>query len=234
MGGQCYEWSRLDLGRIGGALAGLGSSDADGVLSVSLAEEPISDDALRRLLEGYRRVDRLLADRIDLFSYGAAGQLLELNHIVLCGVTPERRAQFGDHIAETARVFYERPGIGDLTDWYKRNRGRAPRNVAAGLFLRLVSTPQLFVEGNSRTACLLASYHLARCGLPPLVIGVESFARYAEVLRRTEAVDRTSFSSLFTAEFVASRLAGLIEATGDPSFLLDAAPTGAVGSGGSG
>lgn len=234
MSGQSYEWLRLDLGRIGGALAGLGAADVDGELSAALAEEPITDDSLRRLLEGYRRVDRLLADRIDLFSYGAAEHLLELNHIVLCGVTPERRAQFSAHIAETARVFYDRPGIGDLTDWYKRNRGRAPRRVAAGLFLRLVSAPQLFIEGNSRTGCLLASYHLARCGLPPFVIAAENFARYADILRRTEAIDRTSFSSFFTGEFVAHRLAGLLEETGDPAYLLDAAPAGRVGAGGPG
>ncbi len=224
MGAQRFAWRRLDLRRIGGVLDALGAADGDGALSEALAEEPITAEALRRLLEGYRAVDRLLAERIDLFDYGAARHLLELNHIVLCGVTPERRAQFADHVEETERVFYGRPGIGDLTDWYKRNRGRAPRKLAAGLFLRLVTAPQLFIEGNGRTATLLASYHLARTGLPPLVIGVEDFAAYADILRRAGAIDRASFSSLFATEFVTHRMVGLMTETADPRFLLEPEP----------
>ncbi|MER2509367.1 Fic family protein [Amaricoccus sp.] len=224
MGARCFEWRRLDLGRIGGVLDALGAADGDGALSDAFAEEPITADALRRLFEGYRHIDRLLADRVDVFDYGATRHLLELNHIVLCGVSPERRAQFRDHIEETERVFYERPGIGELVDWYKRNRSRAPRKLAAGLFVRFVSAPQLFIEGNGRTATLLASYHLARSGLPPLVIGAENFGRYAEILRRAGGIDRAAFSSLFAAEFVAHRLVGLMTDTGDPAFLLEPAP----------
>ena len=128
-------------------------------------------------MEGYRYVDALLAERVDVFAYGQSRHLLELNHRVLCGITPERRTQFAAHLAETERRFYDRGdgGIGELHDWVQRNRTRPARALAAGVFVHAVSTPQLFIEGNRRTAVLVASYLLARGGLPPVVVTAASY-----------------------------------------------------------
>ena len=58
-----------------------------------------------------------------------------------------------------------------------------------------VSTPQLFIEGNRRTALLLASYLLARGGLPPVVVTAESYPRFDEISERAVAIDRRGFAS---------------------------------------
>lgn len=200
------DWRRLDLEAIEAALAALGAAEASERLSAELAEEPLVDDALRRLMSGYRYVDELLAARNDIFRYGESRHILELNHLVLCGASPERRLQFQKHLRETERRFYERPGIDDFMEWYKRNRGRAPRALASGIFLRVLSAPQLFIEGNSRTATLLVSYALARAGQAPLVVTECSFRTYVEMVERCVGVDRTTFSSLFTAATVGYRL----------------------------
>ena len=89
-------------------------------------------------------------------------------------------------------------GIGELHEWAKRNRNRSrARTLAAGVFVVAVSTPQLFIEGNRRTATLLASYVLARAGVPPLVVTPNDYPQFDEISERALAIDRGGFASGF-------------------------------------
>jgi hypothetical protein len=147
-------------------------------------------------------------------------------------VTPERRLQFAAHIRATEQRFYdggEEGGYGELHAWYRRNRGRPARPLAAGAFVGIVSTPQLFVEGNQRTALLLASYLLARGGLPPVVIGAEGWAGFEAVSDRIVAIDRRRLGAGIALGFAAQRVADRLDATADPRFLGAAAPAGGAG-----
>lgn len=221
---------RLNLEAIAATLADLEAADAALGFSNELSEEPLTSDALRRLLAGYRYVDGLLAAGTDIFSYGETRHILELNHLVLCGTTRERRIQYQKHLNETERRFYEQRGIGDFMEWYKRNRGREPRALAAGIFLRVLSGPQLFIEGNGRTATLLVSYILARAGLAPLVVSERSFRDYVDIVERCIDVDRAGFSSLFTGAAAARRVSAFLAHYGEERFLLPQAwPGGSVG-----
>ena len=211
-------WSRLDLLEIEAVLQAVGAGLAGvpagpGVL--------ITPDVLRRFLEGYRYVDALLAERINIFAYGQSRHLLELNHRVLCGISPERRTQFAAHLAETERRFYETPdgGIAQLHDWAERNRSKPARSVAAGVFVHAVSTPQLFIEGNRRTATLLASYILARSGLPPLVVSPQDYRRFDEISERALAIDRGGFASSIALTLAVHRTADFLLDVADPRFL---------------
>ena len=69
-------WSRLNLAEIDAALADLGAAPR-ALLDAAGSEEPMTADALRRLGDGYRYVDALLADRVEIFRYGASGAILE-------------------------------------------------------------------------------------------------------------------------------------------------------------
>lgn len=213
-------WARLNLPRIDAALAELGATPRVS-LDAAGSDEPMTADALRRIGEGYRYVDALLAERTEIFRYGASGSVLEVNHRVLCGVTPERRRQFADHIAETGRRFYDRPnaGIASLFAWLQRNRTHAPLAVAAGVFVQVVSQPQLFIEGNGRSAVLLASYVLARAGLPPLVVTAAHYAGYRELAERCSAIDRTRLASAFALSAATARTTAFLKETADPRFL---------------
>jgi hypothetical protein len=57
----------------------------------------------------------------DVFAYGHARQLLELNTLVLCGPSAVRRAAHAGHLAATERRFYEEreAGIEDAVDWHE-------------------------------------------------------------------------------------------------------------------
>lgn len=213
-------WARLNIAAIDATLAAIASSPRE-LIDAARSDEPLTADALRRLGEGYRYVDELLASRTEIFQYGQTRHILEINHRVLCGTTPERRLQFADHIAETERWFYERPGAGisGLFGWLQRHRSQAPLQLAAGVFVQVLSYPQLFIEGNSRSATLLASYLLARSGLPPLVVTPEFFPRYSQQVDRCEAFDRNGFASV-VGRGPTGAVAGLFKDTADDEFLL--------------
>lgn len=213
-------WARLNLAEIDAALAELAATPRV-VVDAAGSDEPMTADALRRIGEGYRYVDALLAKRAEIFRYGASGAILEVNHRVLCGVTPERRYQYAEHIAETGRRFYDPPGAGvaALFGWLQRNRTQPPLALAAGVFVQVVSRPQLFIEGNGRSAVLLASYVLARAGLPPLVVTARHYPTYRALAERCSAIDRTRVTSAFALSGVTARVAAFLKEAADPRFL---------------
>ena len=136
-------------------------------------------------------------------------------------MTPERRLEFADHIAETERWFYDRPGAGvaALFAWLQRHRTQAPVALAAGVFVQVLSHPQLFIEGNTRSAVLLASYVLARAGLAPLVVTAAHYPAYRTVVARCSAIDRASLTSAFTLSGATTRVSAFLVQSSDPRFL---------------
>ena len=51
---------------------------------------------------------------------------------------------------------------------------------AAGVYIYILSEPQLFIEGNHRTGALVLSYILAREGRPPFVLTAENAKAYLD------------------------------------------------------
>jgi hypothetical protein len=76
---------RLDLDAIERSLRGLQHEFERINETLTVPRDPLSDCVLENMMLGYRRVDRILADRIDLFALGSSGYLLELNALVLWG-----------------------------------------------------------------------------------------------------------------------------------------------------
>ncbi len=211
------EWARLDCAAIAAALEATRES-REGTCG---DDEALVADATARLLAGYRYLDELLAHRVDLFGYGASEHLLELNTRVLCGVTPERRVQFARHIAATTAWFYDHRGgdIGGFADWMQRHASQPPRLLAAGALVQMVGTPQLFIEGNRRTATLVVSYVLARAGLPPLVVTPDLYAGYQAATEPAASIERTSILGIIAARRATARLAAFLLTAESPRFL---------------
>lgn len=218
-------WARLDLAAIEAELDAL----REAKLRAGLDPTPeTAVDVSRRVLEGYRHVDELLAGQVELFAYGGSRNILELNLRVLCGVTPERRVAYADHLEASRAWFYDRPGEGidELNDWVKRHRTAQPRAFAAGLIVQIVSTSQLFIEGNRRTSTLLASYVLARSDLPPFVVAPGRIAEYRAVMEAAGALERSGgLRSRIATMGVVGRVQTLIESMSDRRFLTPSALT---------
>jgi hypothetical protein len=159
---------------------------------------------------------------IDLFALGSSKHLLELNALVLCGTSPARRQAYAGHLEATERRFYEerQGGVGDLVEWHARHDDESAWSRAAGAYVRILSKPQLFIEGNHRAGALVMSYILVHDGEPPFVLSVENAGAYFDpstVIRNTA---KNSPAMLFRLPGIRKRLAALLREHSDRRHLL--------------
>ena len=214
--------ARLDLPAIEQSLRAVQRDFARINALLQVHRDPMGDEIVARMLAGYALVDELLDRRIDLFAYGQSGLLLELNTIVLCGRDETRRRAFAPHIAATADRFYDDHGgdFGAIADWYRRHQDESAWLRAAGVYVRALSEPQLFIEGNHRTGALIMSYILARAGKPPFVLRVDNALAYFDPSSVIKHTRKTPMTLLFQLPRIKKRFARFLEAQADKSFLV--------------
>jgi nucleoside-diphosphate-sugar epimerase len=188
---------------------------------LSTARDPLDDRVVANMLAGYALVDALVAKDVDVLAMGQLRHLLEMNTLVLCGTDPVRRQQYARHLQATERRFYEEPGGGieDLVEWHARHRRDAVWDLAAGACARIMSKPQLFVEGNHRTAALVMSYLLLRAARPPFVLAPTTVVSYFELSSEIRSVDKSAPGAFLPLAGIAHRLAALLSRTADPRHL---------------
>ncbi len=138
--------------------------------------DPLDSLGVDHMVRGYDFVSDLIERKVELFEYGQSKLLLELNAIVLCGQDERVRSEAAAHLDATDKRFYDNTegGIRDLTDWHALHATESPWSLAAGTYMRVLSEPELFIEGNHRTGTLIMSYVLGRAGCPPFVMTVEN------------------------------------------------------------
>lgn len=171
-----HKQYRLDLDAIEISLRDVMENFEEVNAGLLMRREPLTEQHIDNLLEGYAYVDWLLERGEDLFSPGGVDNILELNHIVLCGIDDRVRLEYGPHLLETRRRFSQ--GIDEIAQWYERKRHKSAYRRAAGVYVLSVSQPQLFLEGNHRTGSLVASYILVQEGLPPFVLTRDNASAY--------------------------------------------------------
>ena len=187
-----------------------------------IARLKVDDRVVANMLAGYAFVDALAAEATDVFAMGNLKHLLELNTRVLCGTSRLRREAYRRHIEATAHRFYGEPD-GGIQDVVESAEGLARQSVwlrAAGVYVRILSKPQLFIEGNHRTGALVMSYLLVRSGEPPFVLSVHNADAYfslSTVIRETRKHSPTMW---FRGSVARRRLAALLRAEADRHDLL--------------
>jgi prophage maintenance system killer protein len=186
--------------------------------------DPLSAEVIDNMLAGYRCVDEALALDIDLFMLGNSPRILELNTLALCGEDPVRRKHYAAHIEASKQHFYQSEGIGDLMEWLERNKNDSVWMRAAGVYIHIVSRPQLFIEGNHRTGILLVSYMLAREGHPPFVLSVDNARAYFQPSLHICNHSRHSIAMFLHWPRLKRDIAQLLQAQSNPAFLLESVP----------
>jgi prophage maintenance system killer protein len=96
--------------------------------------------------------------------------VLELNMIVHLGVDADTRTEYYKFIRHTEERFEARFPL--LMQWYDRHERNEddPYKIAAGLYVRVLAQPQMFIEGNHRTGSLVANYYLLIKERDPFVL----------------------------------------------------------------
>jgi hypothetical protein len=160
--------------------------------------DSMTDEVLENMLAGYAFVDKAVADGADLFTLRHIPDLLELNHIVLCGLNQQVRQEYQTHIEATAQRFYEQEefNIDDILRWYCKHENESPWKRAAGVYVRILSQPQIYIEGNHRTGALIMSYILVRDGKAPFVLTVDNAKAYFDPSTLFKATTKTTTTLL--------------------------------------
>ena len=159
----------------------------------------LDDEVLTNMMAGYACIDNAIEKKLDLLAQGNLKHLLELNSLVLCGIDPVRRAQFIKHLAATEKQFYDikRGGIKDVTNWHERHQSASIWKRSAGIYIRMLSRPQLFIEGNHRVGALVMSYLLVRDGKPPFVLTVDNAKSYFDPSSLVKKSKKDSITLLY-------------------------------------
>ena len=180
---------------------------------LNCTREWMDDEVVENLISGYALINHLLEAKIDLFALGSSSYLFELNTRVLCGTSEKNRREYHKHIAANNRYFYDRTdaGIHDLYEWYTLQRHEPVWHRAAGIYIRILSEPQVFIEGNDRTGALVMSYILAKEGYPPFVLTAANAKAYFESSALIKKLPRNGLANLFRLPRLKSRIAGFLK-----------------------
>ena len=183
--------------------------------------EPLDRLAVDHMLSGYVFVEKLIDGKIELFSFGQLRMFLELNALVLCGRDKQVRLDSAQHLAATDKYFFDNEdgGIRDVVEWHALHANESAWMRAAGVYIRILSEPELFIEGNHRTGTLVMSYILAHDGHPPFVLtagGAKDFFDWSALFSTKR---KTSFLLRWQMPWLRRRFAAFLAAQANPGFL---------------
>src|SRR5262245_22457355 len=186
--------------------------------------DSMTDEVVERMVAGYAFITDALKNRVDLLQPTYRDRLLELNHIVLCGLDPRVRKEYHQHIEATARRFYNQEegyDIDRILGWYQKHGQESPWRRAAGVYVRILSQPQLYIEGNHRTGALIMSYILARDGKAPFVLTVANAKAYFDPSTLIKETTKTSFTLLSKLPRLKKQFARFLQDQANPQYLMN-------------
>jgi hypothetical protein len=175
--------------------------------------DSMTDEVLDNMMTGYAFIDWAIADDTDLLDPRYVAGLLELNHIVLCGRDPNSRREHRKHLQATAQRFYRQGefNIDNLLRWHRNHAHESAWKRAAGTYVRILSQPQLYIEGNHRTGALIMSYILGRDGRAPFVLTVDNAKAYFDPSSLIKETQKTTTTLLMKLPRMKKRFARFLE-----------------------
>lgn len=173
------------------------------------------------MMSGYAFIDELIEGGIDLFSFGKLRLFLELNALVLCGRDEQVRLESARHLAATDKYFFDNVdgGIRDVVEWHALHANKSAWMRAAGVHIRILSEPELFIEGNHRTGALVISYILARDCHPPFVLTVDHAKDFLDWSTLFTSKRKTGLLLRWQMPWLKRRFAEFLQTQSDPKFL---------------
>lgn len=213
--------SRLNLPEIARSLRGVQREFPKINEVLRSRRDSMTDEVVENMLAGYAFVDQAIAEDRDLLTSMHTAWLLELNSLVLCGADPRVRREYHTHLEETAHRFYrqEEFNIDDILRWYEKHAGESPWRRAAGVYVRILSQPQLYIEGNHRTGALIMSYILVRDGRAPFVLSVENAREYFDPSTIVKETKKTTTTLLMKLPRIKKRFAEFLKNQANEQYL---------------
>jgi hypothetical protein len=211
----------LDLCAIEASLREVEMHFANINLHLKSPREQLDRHTVDHIMSGYAFIDELIDAKIDLFSLGRLRLFLELNALVLCGRDDHERSESARFLAATDKYFFDNVdgGIRDVFEWHALHNNESAWMRAAGVYIRTLSEPELFIEGNHRTGALVMSYILVRGGHPPFVLTVEDAKEFLDWSALFSSKRKTGLLLRFQMPRLKHRFAKYLLGQSDPKFL---------------
>jgi prophage maintenance system killer protein len=191
--------------------------------TLNTRRDALRDEIVRNMMAGYAFVDDALSSypEIDLMGLKHSEFILEMNHIVLCGVIPAVRWEHRIHMEATKERFFNQNGcnIRQILRWYQKHAKETPWKRTAGVYIQLLSQPQLFIEGNHRTGALIMSYLLAREGKAPFVLSAQNAKAYFDPSTLIKDTHKNWATQLVRLPKINKRFARFLEKNAEKSSL---------------
>ncbi|MFA6385041.1 MAG: triose-phosphate isomerase, partial [Candidatus Omnitrophota bacterium] len=176
----------------------------------------LAESKIEHMARAYEYLNEMLAGQRDIQD----SDILELAFTCTSGPNPrpwrEHRLYFENERARFNSL--KRPVI----EWYRRHKYLSPYRQAAGVFVRIVSHPQLFgVDGNRGTGILLMNFILVKNGKFPWISTPENAKAFEGVLGKIHSLNRDDPLSNVAMWSHELELAHLLERYGDKKYLRD-------------
>jgi hypothetical protein len=216
------EKYRLNINEIEWSLRNVQKNFAKINETLDMRREPMGDAIVNNMLAGYVYLNDLLEQGISLLSRNELHHLLELNHLVLCGPDLYTRRDYKEHIKATTDRFYEQEefSISHIRKWAKKHRDATPWIQAAGVYVMVVSQPQLFIEGNNRTGALLVSHILVHHGKPPFVLTVDNAKAYFDPATLAKQTSKDMLGKIYKLPKIKKNFAKFLEGQANPDLII--------------
>ncbi|MFO8064568.1 MAG: hypothetical protein R6V29_08030 [Spirochaetia bacterium] len=212
--------SLFDLTEIETALQGLKSGFATVNERLTMQREELTDEMVGRLMEAYAFLNDLLARGMDVFTPAGMHAMLELNHLVLCGSDPRVRTDYYAHLSATRKRFLKRVHPIRTYVLKTRRRNGDPCERATMFYSKVLSYPQLFLEGNHRTGNILLNYLLISAGAPPYVPREDDAHEYLNLSGDFKLTERdNSFDTALKMPKYRKQFQAFLRGRGDARFV---------------
>jgi hypothetical protein len=183
--------------------------------------EPFDHVAVDHMMSGYAFIEALIYSKIELFALGQLRLFLELNALVLCGRDERVRSDCAQYLAANDKYFFDNAdgGIRDVVEWHALHSYDSAWIRAAGVYIRILSEPELFIEGNHRTGALVMSYILARNGHPPFVLTVDRAKKFFDWSTLFSGKRKSGLLLRWQMPWLARNFAEFLMVQANPRFL---------------
>jgi hypothetical protein len=211
---------RLDLRAIEQSLRDVQADFERINADLNVVRDPMSGEVIESLISAYAYIDEMLGAGVDLLARGNSPCMLRLNRLVLWGVHDV--AVGARELQETERRFYDDASAGGVRALMNYVADHDDENVwtrAAGVYTQILTSPQLFLEGNHRTAALIVSHALAQAGKPPFVLTQTNSREYFDLSSTLKSCRKRSLRSALEIPRLRRRFARLMEHHADARFL---------------
>lgn len=144
--------------------------------SLSCQRDQLNNEVIHNLLTGYEYINFLLVKR-ELHQL-TQNTMLRLNQLVHTGNDPSKELEYMGFMNSTRDKVDNQSE--NLMKWYKRHTENKddPYELAAGLYVRVLAMPQLFIEGNHRTGSLIANLELLLFGQNPFILTPDNAVQF--------------------------------------------------------